>query len=131
MGVLDDLIVLVKDTIAEANQRGRPDGDVPPQRSEEDLTALRRSLARRAAEARHDEEERERAAAEREQHERQHQERQRQRHQAEAAAARAAQAAGTAFDPTRIARLVRHPHALREMIVLREVLDRPLALRRR
>jgi hypothetical protein len=53
-------------------------------------------------------------------------ERQRQRLAAEAARATRA----GVVDPRRIARLARHPGALREMIVLRELLDKPLALRR-
>jgi hypothetical protein len=65
MGLLDELIVLVKETIEEANERNRPrpgmpDGEEPheeprnqpPQRSAEEVEALRRSLARRAAEMR-------------------------------------------------------------------------------
>lgn len=134
MGLLEELIVLVKETIEEANQRNNPQPTtptLPPQRSAEDIEALRRSLARRAAEMRESEQqaadhaaeqERQRQLAERERH-----------HQKQVAAVHAAQVIHHtgAVDRQRITRLVRQSNALREMIVLREILDRPLARRRR
>jgi outer membrane translocation and assembly module TamA len=136
MGLLDELIVLVKETIEEANQRNNPQPtapsqSAPPQRSAEEVEALRRSLARRAAEMRQAEQQAEEHAAEQE---RQRQLAERERHQRkQAEAVHAAQVIhhGGAVDQQRILRLMRQPNALREMIVLREVLDKPLSLRRR
>jgi uncharacterized protein (DUF4415 family) len=136
MGLLDELIVLVKETIDEANERNNPrptsqDRPVPAQRSAEEMEALRRSLARRAAEMRQAEQQAEEHAAEQER-QRQLAERERhQRKQAEAAHAAPVIHHGGAGYQQRIQRLMRHPNALREVIVLREVLDKPLALRRR
>jgi uncharacterized protein (DUF4415 family) len=95
------------------------------------MEALRRSLARRAAEMRQAEQQAEEHAAEQER-QRQLAERERhQRKQAEAAHAAPVIHHGGAGYQQRIQRLMRHPNALREVIVLREVLDKPLALRRR
>ncbi len=136
MGLLDELIVLVKETIEEANQRNNPQPTtpsqpLPPQRSAEEIEALRRSLARRAAEMRQAEQQAEEHAAEQE---RQRQLAERERHQRkQAEAVHAAQVIhhGGSVDRERLLRLMRQPNALREMIILREVLDKPLALRRR
>jgi len=141
MGLLDELIILVKETIAEANERNnpRPTAMPAPQRSEEEMEALRRTLAQRAAQARHAEQQEAEEAA----HARhaQHAEQERQRlaherqrhHQKQAQAVKAAQVTRHvgSVDARRVARLVRQPQALREMIVLKEILDKPLALRPR
>lgn len=142
MGLLDELIILVKETIDEVNERNNPKPTAAPaaQRNDEEMENLRRTLARRAAEARHAEQqaaehdaaeqyaeqERQRSVQQREQE----RERQRQKQAKIVQATQVVQQAG-GVDPRRIARLVRHPQALREMIVLNEVLGKPLALRRR
>lgn len=137
MGLIEQLILLAKESIDEANQRGRR--PPAPVRTDEEIEALREVLANRAAQARYDREQAEREAAEREAQQQAEQERQRQAQERERSrqkqakivqATQVVQQAG-AVDPRRIARLVRHPQALREMIVLSEVLGKPLALRKR
>jgi hypothetical protein len=136
MGLLEELIILVKDSIDEANQRGkRKPAASAPERTEEEIDTLRRTLANRAAQARAEQEQAEqREAAAHVEQERHRQAQERERHRQKQAktvqATQVVQHPG-AVDPRRIARLVRHPNALREMMVLREVLDKPLALRRR
>ena len=139
MGLLEELIILVKDSIDEANQRGRRKPEAPaPQRTAEEIEALRHTLANRAAQARAEQEEaqQQQAAAHAEQERQRHaHERERERERQRQKQAKTVQATqvvqhGGAVDARRIARLVRHPQALREMIVLREILDKPLALRR-
>ncbi len=136
MGLLEELIILVKDTIAEASERKReqPTGAAP--RSAEEIEALRRTLARRAAEQRHAEQEAEEHAAHEHhaQQERQRAAHERERHhQKQVKAVHSAQVAHQtgAVDQSRIVRMLRQPHALREMIVMKEILDKPLALRPR
>lgn len=137
MGLIEQLILLAKESIDEANQRGRR--PPAPVRTEEEIEALREVLANRAAQARYNQEQAEREAAEREAQQQAEQERQRYANERErqrqkqaktVQATQVVQQAG-AVDARRIARLVRHPQALREMIVLREILDKPLALRQR
>ena len=137
MGLIEQLIMLAKESIDEANQRGRR--PPAPVRTEDEIEALRESLANRAAQARFEQEQAEREAAERhaERHAEQERqqltqerERQRQKQAKTVQATQVVQHTG-AVDARRIARLVRHPQALREMIVLREILDKPLALRKR
>ena len=137
MGLIEQLIMLAKESIDEANQRGRR--PPAPVRTDEEIEALREVLATRAAQARYDREQAEREAAEQQAQQQAEQERQRYAHERErqrqkqaktVQATQVAQQAG-GVDPRRIARLVRHPQALREMIVLREILDKPLALRKR
>lgn len=134
MGILEELIIMAKDAIDEANQRGKKRPPTPEhQRTEEELEALRQVMAERAEQARQEKEQARREAAEQRaeqqrQQEAQERERERQRQRQAAEAARATRAGP--IDPRRIARLTRHPAALREMIVLRELLDKPLALRR-
>jgi len=139
MGLIEQLILLAKESIDEANQRGRR--PPAPVRTDEEIEDLRRTLANRAAQARYEQEQAEREAAE--QHAEQQAEQERQRYALErerprqrpkqtktVQATQVAQQSG-GVDARRIARLVRHPQALREMIVLREILDKPLALRQR
>lgn len=144
MGLIEQLIILAKEAIDEANQRGRPQPPAPrrgppedpDEPDEEENESLRRILAHRAALARREQQLAEQQAAEQRaelQRQREAQERERElqrQRQRQAEAPRVVHAA-SAVDPRRIARLVRHPNALREMIVLREILDKPLALRRR
>jgi hypothetical protein len=138
MGLLEELIILVKETIDEVNERNKPKPTAMPmpQRNEEERENLRRTLARRAAEARQAEEQAaEFSAAEQHAEQERHrlaQERQR-HHQKQVQAVQAAQVTHHvgSVDARRVARLVRQPKALREMIVLKEILDKPLALRRR
>lgn len=137
MGILEELIIMAKEAIDEANQRGKKRPPAPvPERTEEEIEELRQVMAERAARARQDQEQARQEAAERRaeqqrQHEAQERERERERQRQRQAveATRAGRTVG-AVDPRRIARLARHPAALREMIVLRELLDKPLALRR-
>jgi hypothetical protein len=148
MGILEELILMAKEAIDEANQRGRrpptaraPESEPEPEsepaeHSEEELEDLRRTLARRAAQARIEQEQAERAAADQrdqQQRQREAQERERQRQVRSTSKSTAAQVvhATGAVDPQRIARLVHQPQALREMMVLSEVLGKPLALRKR
>lgn len=137
MGLIEQLILLAKESIDEANQRGRR--PPAPVRTEEEIEALREMLANRAAQARYNQEQAEREAAEREAQQQAEQERQRQtqerdrQRQKQAKTVKATQVAQpiSGVDPRRIARLLRHPQALREMMVLSEVLGKPLALRKR
>ena len=137
MGLIEQLILLAKESIDEANQRGRR--PPAPVRTEEEIEALREMLANRAAQARYNQEQAEREAAEREAQQQAEQERQRhtqerdRQRQKQAKTVQATQVAQPigGVDPRRIARLVRHPQALREMMVLSEVLGKPLALRKR
>ncbi len=140
MSILGDLIILVKETIDEVNERNqpqpRPTAGKPIERSEEQIEALRRTLARRAAAQQHEQEQADaQAAAEQHaEHERlRHQrvaERERQRHKASHIPAKVAHHTG-AVDAHRMVRLVRQPSVLRELIVLKEILDKPRALRLR
>ncbi|MBA3699362.1 MAG: hypothetical protein H0W78_10960 [Planctomycetes bacterium] len=140
MGLIEQLILLAKESIDEANQRGkRPPAAPAPEYTEDEIATLRQVRANRVVQARMDQEQARRDAEEqRAEQQRQYEtqqrdgerQRQRQRQQQTVEAARVVHASG-AVDPRRIARLVRHPGALREMIVLREVLDKPLALRPR
>ncbi|HEX3132042.1 MAG TPA: hypothetical protein VHX44_00500 [Planctomycetota bacterium] len=138
MGLLEELIILVKETIDEVNERNKPKPTAMPMpdRNEEERENLRRTLARRAAEARQAEQQAaEHAAAEQhadQERHRQAQERQR-HHQKQVQAVHAAQVTRHvgSVDARRVARLVHQPKALREMVVLKEILDKPLALRRR
>jgi hypothetical protein len=138
MSILGDLIILVKETIDEVNERNqpqpRPTAGAPIERSEEQIEALRRTLARRAAAQQREQEEADaKAAAE------QHAEQKRLRHQRVAERQRQkashipAKVAhhGGAVDAHRMVRLVRQPSVLRELIVLKEILDKPRALRPR
>jgi hypothetical protein len=137
MGLLDELIILVKETIDEVNERNKPKPTATPmpQRNEEEMENLRRTLARRAAEARHVEQQAaEHAATEQHAEQERHrhtQERQR-HHQKQVEAVHAAQVTRHvgSVDARRVARLVRQPNTMRELMVLRELIDRPLALRR-
>ena len=137
MGLLEELIILVKDTIEDASERRRQ-APLPgaPQRSAEEIEVLRRSLARRAAEQQAEEQQTaERAAHEQHaQQTRQRQVHERERHhQKQVKAVHSAQVTRHigAVDPRRVVRLLHQPHTLRELIVLKELLDKPLALRRR
>lgn len=147
MGLIEEVIILIKEAIDEANQRGRPrpqqsqprrapppddadgddlDGEHPY--TEEELEALRRSHleARQAAQ---EAEEREREAA------RQRAERERQQAlERERAQRRQAEVAAQVRMPVvtnHVARLLRQPQTLRQVVVLREILDKPVALRRK
>ena len=136
MGLLEELIIMAKDAIDEANQRGKKRPAAPArERSEEEIEALRQVMAERAAQTHQEQEQARQEAAERRaeqqrQHEAQERERERERQRQRQAAEAARATRAGAVDPRRIARLARHPGALREMIVLRELLDKPLALRR-
>ena len=139
MSILGDLIILVKETLDEVNERNqprpRPTAGAPIERSEEQIEALRRTLARRAAAQQREQEEADaKAAAEHAEQERlRHQrvaERERQRHKASHIPAKVAHHGG-AVDAHRMVRLVRQPSVLRELIVLKEILDKPRALRPR
>jgi hypothetical protein len=133
MGLLEELILLIKEGIEDANERNRrakqPAADVsaPAERSPEEIEALRRALARRAAE--------QRVAQERAEAEQQAQREERQRaeeRKRQQQARRQAPPPGVvhgATDQRRIVRLLRQPQTLRELVVLREILDRPVALR--
>lgn len=135
MGLIEQLIILAKESIDEANQRGRrPPAAPDPNDDEDEIQTLRRTLAQRAAEARAEQEFAKREEAQRRaelEQQRQAQEREQQRQRQRQTETARVTYAPTAVDARRIARLVRHPNALREMIVLREILDKPLALRRR
>jgi hypothetical protein len=136
MGLLEEVIILIKEAIDEANQRNRPRRPTPPPEPEQpqdddgEIDTLRETLARRAMAVRRaeEEEERQRAMAQRRAEEERQQalerERQRQR-QAQAMRATAHR------DLHRIAHLLRQPQTLRQVVVLRELLDKPLALRRK
>lgn len=137
MGLIEQLILLAKESIDEANQRGRR--PPAPVRTDEEIESLREMLANRAAQARYDQEQAEREAAEQQAEQQANQERQRyaqERERSRQKQAKTVQATQvtqpiSGVDPRRIARLVRHPQALREMMVLSEVLGKPLALRKR
>lgn len=138
MSILGDLIILVKETIDEVNERNqpqpRPTAGAPIERSEEQIEALRRTLARRAAAQQREQEEADAKAAA-EQHAEQERLRhqrvaERQRHKASHIPAKVAHHGG-AVDAHRMVRLVRQPSVLRELIVLKEILDKPRALRPR
>ncbi len=134
MGLLEELIVLVKETIEEARERNEPARPVAS-RDPEEIEVLRQRMAQRAAEERRAEQ----VAEEREEHERIIQDRQRQvrdreRHylkQAKAVEAAQVTRHVGAKDPRHLIRLLHQPQALRDLVVLREILDRPLALRSR
>jgi hypothetical protein len=140
MSILGDLIILVKETLDEVNERNqpqpRPTAGAPIERSEEQIEALRRTIARRAAaqQLAHEQADAQAAAEQHAEHERlrHHQvaERERQRQKAAQAPAKVSTHAGT-VDAHRIIRLIRQPTVLRELIVLKEILDKPRALRRR
>jgi hypothetical protein len=140
MSILGDLIILVKETLDEVNERNqpqpRPTAGAPVERSEEQIEALRRTIARRAAaqQLAHEQADAQAAAEQHAEHERlrHHQaaERERQRQKAAQAPAKVSTHAGT-VDAHRIIRLIRQPTVLRELIVLKEILDKPRALRRR
>jgi hypothetical protein len=144
MGILDELIILVKEAMDEAN--GRPGGGQPrpettsQHRSGEELENMRRTLARRALA--------QREAAQREQNE-QHQSAHdeanaaqlRQAHEKarrQALLAQPANAQPTAHSTDlsaplsahNLRQLVQQPQAMRQLFVMKEILDKPLALRR-
>jgi hypothetical protein len=137
MSILGDLIILVKETLDEVNERNqpqpRPTAGKPVERSEEQIEALRRTLARRAAMQQLAQEQAEAQAAAEQHAERERQqaaERERQRQKASRTPAKVIHHAG-AVDTHRMVRLVRQPTVLRELIVLKEILDKPRALRPR
>jgi hypothetical protein len=136
MGLLEDLIVLYKETQDEvaqrakqAQQQGAPAAGRAP--SIDELRERMRQRDRHAnapargakaapAEAPVD------AAAQR--HAARHAERHAAERLAEKAAAQAK--AATLSSHERLARLMRQPRTLRDLVILKELLDRPLALRR-
>ena len=140
MSILGDLIILVKETLDEVNERNqpqpRPTAGAPMERSEEQIEALRHTIARRAAaqQLAQEQADAQAAAEQRAEHERlRHHhaaERERQRQKAAQAPAKVSTHAGT-VDAHRIIRLIRQPTVLRELIVLKEILDKPRAFRRR
>ena len=139
MSILGDLIILVKETLDEVNERNqpqpRPTAGAPIERSEEEIEALRRTIARRAAaqQLAHEQADTHAAAEQHAEHERlrhHHAERERQRQKAAQAPAKVSHQT-SAVDAHRIIKLIRQPTVLRELIVLKEILDKPRALRRR
>ena len=141
MSILGDLIILVKETLDEVNERNqpqpRPTAGAPIERSEEQIEALRRTIARRAAaqQLAHEQAAAQAAAEQHAEHERlRHHhhaaERERQRQKAAQAPAKVSHQT-SAVDAHRIIKLIRQPTVLRELIVLKEILDKPRALRRR
>jgi hypothetical protein len=131
MGILDELIILVKETLDEAKQNQRlPDQsqtNSPPQRSPEEIEALKRTLARRAMQQRAADEaatpkpispdEKHRAKADQERL------RLREQHLKEGPA----KVAHTSSH--QVAHLLQQPQTLRQLIVLKEILDRPISTR--
>jgi hypothetical protein len=135
MGILDELIDLVKETIDEAKQRQQqtmPPQSSPapaptPHRSPEDIEALKRTLAQRAMKQRAADEAaipitspdaKHRAKYELERA------RLRVQHQQEGLAK-------VTHNPVhRAASLLKRPETLRDLIILKELLDRPISMRR-
>ena len=138
MGLFEELIILVKETIEEVNERQRKkQGEQQKQEApsqptvasgnqDDELARVRERLARRAAQ-----QQAERAAA-------------MARVEAEAAAARPLpqlqpKPITKPLKPIlqqqgghhRLAKLLHRPGTLRELVLLREILDKPLALRQR
>ncbi len=134
MGLFEELIVLVKETIDEVNERqrkkhgGQPSSQpsISPGNQDDELARVRERLARQAAQ----------------------QQAERARAGAEAVSARPlpqtsapaqskpiTKSVKPVIQPQghqhRLARLMHRPGTLRELVVLREILDKPLALRRR
>ena len=137
MGLLEDLIVLYKETQDEVAQRakraeqpGAPASGRAP--SVDELRERQRQLNRRAnaparaAKAEAPAAEPADAAAQR--HAARHAERHAAERLAEKDAAKAKAAAHSSHE--RLARLMRQPRTLRDLVILKELLDRPLALRR-
>lgn len=134
MGLLEELITLIKDTVEEVSeqqkqkQREASDGAAPPPRvSVEELRQRMLQQRRAAAEA---EAARlaaqEAAAAPPPEPPRRHAHHAHGHARAEPKAKHVAQPTS----PERLARLLRQPHTVRELFVLKEILDRPLVLRR-
>jgi hypothetical protein len=132
MGILDELVILVKETIDEANQRNRQadSSSHQSQRSPDEIEALKRTLARRAMQQRTAEaavsphvipltqDEQRRSDYDRER------KRLRQQNHDDGPAK-------VKHNPThRAAKLLRQPATLREMIILKELLDKPISMRR-
>jgi hypothetical protein len=132
MSFLDELIKTIQEAVDEAN--GRPPRPVatssrPTPMDSSSQDQVRERLRRRYEEARHAQSEAE--LAERKRSEAQ------QRAIADATAAASTPAVVTnrpehpfaASSASRISQLLRQPNTVREMVLLREVLDRPLSLR--
>ncbi len=132
MGILDELIDLVKETMDEAKQRQQPTSQPQsapapaPHRSPENIEALKRTLAQRAMKQRAADEAaipvispdaKHRAKYELERT------RLRTQHQEEGLAK-------VTHQPVhRAATLLRRPETLRDLIILKELLDRPISMR--
>ncbi len=135
MGLLEDLIVLYKEAQDEVSQRGKPASNAPAASGQPSINELRermRQQARKASAQARGAKAAPAPAPEVDREAEHHAARLAERHaatrQAHEAAAKAKLA--TAGHHARFARLLRQPHTLRDLIVLKELLDRPLALRR-
>ena len=121
MGILDELIILVKESVEEARQQQRR-RDAPPsaprqaQRSPEEIEHMRRALAQRAAEVHQEVPQQQKRPAPK---------------RPEPQQIKQVAPPNKLDGRLPIRRLLRQPLSLRDLVVLKEVLDKPLALRRR
>jgi hypothetical protein len=132
MGILEELIILVKESLDEAKQNQRPpepsETDAPPRRSPEEIEALKRTLAKRAMQ--------QRAADEATaaptplspdaKHRAKYDQERLRLHQQHL---KDGPAKVNHHSSHQVATLLRQPQTLRQLIVLKEILDLPISQR--
>jgi hypothetical protein len=147
MGILDELIILVKESLDDARERqgggnsGGNSGGTNERRPEtthrsgEELENMRRALARRALlqreAAQRDQSELTQSNADAAQARQAAEKARRQALLVQPTTASVANVAVTDLSAGAFQQLLRQPHVMRQMILMKEILDKPLALRQR